>query len=678
MEFSAPSSTATLTADYMEFRSTSNVAVARGHVVLISSQTRVEADEVFVDISSRTARASGHVHVTDGEISIWAENGDFMWGASTGVLHNGYLESGTWRLWGREMHRIGPDKYMVKRAAVTNCELNPPHYHFRGRRGVYTVKRRITLHNGGIALERTPVFLTPFYTKSLVEKRWSLQVDPGQNSRNGLFAKSILTYKFTPETYGRIYWDHYQKTGNGWGAEYNYFTPKVQGSLYGYRINDRIARTERWNARAGHWQQLKPRWSLQGTLNFLSDSDFNNVYFRDDYERIKSHAESEAAVTYQSPYYTSRLAVEQDQVFDPTKNRFVRQKTTLPQLSLQTSPLLIGASVYATMNASFLNQYVRPSTSPDAANPVNPEKDLFKQTGDTSLSLSRTMRLGRNTTLVPSAGFSETWASWTEEGDGIDPDNTFIGRGFTGLNLRQRFSRSLDVDVTHSYRVRWAPNSFKRDHAPEDPHQTDQGLEANIVNLTFSYRPVTSFWARAYSGYDLRVARGETIESARQKITPPVLEMSFRPLNWIDVFYRQKQLLYPSRRPESTQFSFRMGRDSKMYFDTNTTYSVGQPGQIQVRNGAAFNLTRGWWLEGGILYNLKGPGGIQYEDMEIVEKKVVARRDFHCWTVRVETRERPGVNEIFFRIDLKSNLDARRDMTSPQEEQYYPAREKDF
>ena len=44
---------------------------------------------------------------------------------------------------------------------------------------------------------------------------------------------------------------------------------------------------------------------------------------------------------------------------------------------------------------------------------------------------------------------------------------------------------------------------------------------------------------------------------------------------------------------------------------------------------------------------------------------------------RVEMRTRPGVEEVFFRIDLKTNIQAREEMASPDEEQFYPARERE-
>jgi hypothetical protein len=102
---------------------------------------------------------------------------------------------------------------------------------------------------------------------------------------------------------------------------------------------------------------------------------------------------------------------------------------------------------------------------------------------------------------------------------------------------------------------------------------------------------------------------------------------------------------------------------------------VGRPGQLDLNHGAAFSLTRGWWLSGDIHYTAEGGGRLRYNHVAFKEKNFVVRRDLHCWVVRVTYRERPGVNELYFRLDLKTNAQWRASQKLAGEEQYYPARE---
>ncbi|HRY30725.1 MAG TPA: hypothetical protein P5079_11900, partial [Elusimicrobiota bacterium] len=516
----------------------------------------------------------------------------------------------------------------------------------------------------------------PFYTRSLRDKRWTLRVEPGQNSREGLFAKSIFGYKLTDNTYTRLYWDHFEKTGNGVGAEYNYYLPDVKGSVYSYRIEDRVAQTERWNFRAGHWQQLKPRWALQANAVFQSDQDFNNLYFRDDYERVRQRADSDAALTYQNPLYSARVSFEQDMTFNTTHQAFVRDHTVLPQLNLQSSPLNLGKrEVYLTLTGNFINTYQRPEVTDLLTQKPTfyHERDLFKQSADGTLDLSKKIQLGKNTTLKPAVGVIEEWQAWRESGvSEIDRKDLYQGRVYTKTNLRRRLTRDLDGDLTHTYRVRWSPNQMKRDHSSS---LLDSGTEANSLDLFLSYRMGRLLWVRASSGYDLRVLQGETIETVRQKISPPNVEVNITPTQTLSFFYRQSVLLYPARKTQTSQFSVQVGEIEKPHLESGLSYNVGTPHQLQVRHGAAFPLTKGWWVNGGVQYNAIGTYRMDYDSVKFIEKYLILKRDLHCWKAKAEIRQRPGVEEVFFTIDLKTNFAARQDMASPEEEQFYPARE---
>jgi hypothetical protein len=665
-EEAALPSTGTLTCEYLEFLPEKDALAARGEVVLKSSGSLLIADEAHIYMGARRAEARGRVYPSHGKA-------DYYWEASTGTLSSGYVLDPPWRIWGRSIRRE-PERYEIRRAALTNCDLDPPHFHFRGRKGRYRPGKRATVYGGGLALGEDLVLYTPVYTRSLKKRRWSLRVDPGQNGHQGVFARSVFGYPISDHTYGRLYWDHYEKTGNGVGGEYSYFHPLVKGSLYSYRIEDRVAQTERWNFKAGHWQQLRPRWSLQANAIFQSDSDFSNLYFRDDFERVRQKAESDLAVTYQDPLYSARVSVEEDEIFSPARNKFVRQKTTLPHLSLQSSALKLGGSdLYASLGGNFRNEYVRPQANPSAADPIVPERDLYRQTADVSGDLSKMVKLTKKITLKPSVGVSESWQAWREApGGGIDRDDLYQGRIFTRTNMRHRLLRSLDYDVNYVYRVRWSPNQFKRDHAA-----ADEGLEEHGAGLFVSYRPARRFWARLSSGYDLRDPEGQTVRSVRQKITPPTAEFNLTPRKDVSLFYRHGVALFPVRRTSLSQFSVQLGPATRTHFKSGYSYNGGLPHAVQISHGAAFPVTKGWWLDGGVQYNAKGPRRTSYDSVQFIEKYLVIKRDLHCWKLRVEMRERPGVEEIFFRIDLKTNIDARADLASEDEEQFYPARERE-
>lgn len=664
-------STAALQCDVMEFSAQENTVRAEGNALLTSSGTRLEADEIFMDLNNRSVQARGRVLLEEGGMSVLAEDIALGGPSSTGTLTNVYLQEGPWRVWARRVQRLNTDVYRLEQAAFTSCELDPPHYHFRAHRAKYVSKKSLSVTGARFAAESTSVLFVPYYRKSFKDNPWTLTVDPGNSARNGVFAKTVFTYPLSETVRARLLWDYFQKTGNGLGAEFSYFQPTVRGSLSGYTIQDRLDDSQRWNLRFGHWQQVAPRWSVQSNVAFQSDETVNNIFVRDDFQRVRRLGESNVALTYGGPLLTHRLFVEHDRSYDDIENRFVTQKSVLPQWSFQTSPLKLGRThLYLDLSGNMRNEYLRPSVSPPAPNPLWSGQDHYRQFAEGTSTLRWRLPLTQNITIEPSAGVREQWQSHRSTGTELDPRDLTQGRGVTGFNWRHRLSRALDYELTHRTTVRWTPNTFRRDHAA-----SDRGVEQNNVSFFGSYYPSTAFWARATTAYDLRDAPGLGFRSPRQRLSPPALEINAVPRPWARLFFREVVQVYPTRKPQSTVANLRLGRDDQRYFTTGMSYNVGFGGQLDLSQGAAFSLTPGWWLSGDVHYTVRGNGGTTYNSVQFKEKNLVVRRDLHCWVLRVTYRERPGVYEAFVRLDLKTNWDSPARRALADEIQFYPARD---
>ncbi|MBK8574935.1 MAG: LPS-assembly protein LptD [Elusimicrobia bacterium] len=699
-------STASLTCDFMEYRSSDNVVIARGHAVavssgtqlaademtlylssqvvvaqghsvLISSGTRLEADELTLFQSSREAVARGHIFLQDQELSILAENLQYNWDDSTGEFENIFIQQGLWRTWGRRLVRLSPTHYRIERAAFTSCELNPPHYHFRGGTANFWVRHRMSAVHLRSAAEKTPFLYTPYYTRSLKDNSWTFTVRPGNSERNGYFAKSVFTYPVTPHSQAKLLWDYYSLAGNGFGAEYTYSTTTVRGSVSYYRIEDKIDDRKRWDLRYAHWQQLAPRWQVQSHVAMQSDQDVNNIFLGDDYQRARQLGESDLAFTRNGSWYTSRIFVQHDRALDSVNSRYVTSLTILPQLGFQSSALRLGKSnAYFNFGGNFRNEYDRPEANPPNTDPIVPGLDHYRQYADGAAALTWRLPLTKNLSLEPGVGLSESWQSQQQKGNELDPANLMQGAGSTGVNLRHRLTRDLDYDFGYRTKVRWTPNTFRRDHAA-----ADQGMEQNMLNLFANYRPSSAVWGRASTTYDLRDSPSSQntalplYETPRQRFSPPSFEMGVRPRRWFSLSGRETVQVFPVTKPQSSVLDVRFGADDTSFFSAGFSYNNFRPGALDLVNGVAFQLTRGWWLSGDVHYTATGTGGMQYNAIDFKEKNLVIRRNLHCWVVRVTYKERPGVHEVLFRFDLKTDLDGRSNKTTVDEKQFYPARD---
>ncbi len=667
-------SSSTLTSDYLEFRSTDSIVTARGNVVMTSNGTRMMADEIHVHTSSKTANAFGDVFLFDGNILMLSDQAFYDWAQSTGTLINGYVEDPVWRIWGRRIIRTAPNRYRMSQAAVTSCDLYPPHYHFRAWKVFCQTKQRANVLAPSLVLGKSPVLFMPFYTRNLKYKRWALTVHPGHSSYHGYFTESVLIYRLTDNTRARLKWDYFEISGKGYGAEYTYTRPDVIGTVNGYYIKDHVSLSKRWNMYMTHSQQLNARWAVHANGLFVSDSEFNNYFYKDDYYRSRREAKSDMALTYQNPKYTARLLFGHDRVYDEGREGFVQQRTLAPQLSIQTSPLKLGTSGFdLSWNANYKHEYTRPQAYPLDENPFYEDKNLFLHSGYTSLTIRRNIRVTKNITFAPSVGTSQQWRSWRDMGDTIDQADLRVGHGLTGLSFRHRVSRSLDYDLKHTYRVRWTANTFSRDHGA-----LDEGLEANEISFFMSLRKGMRLWATLRTGYDLTKVYGETIKSVRRKTTPPTFDIRFRPVRWASVYYRQTHLLYPARRPQATHFSFSLGSSSDFRLRSGYSYNAGRTGQLRVFHRASFHLTKGWWVDGEIRYHAKARRKANYRAVQITDKMLTIKRDLHCWRMRIELNERPNIHEFFVRLDLKAVMQEKKDLVSEEEKQMYPDREDEY
>jgi hypothetical protein len=666
-------SSATVTCDYLEYRSSENVVTARGNAVLVSSATRLDADGLSLDLNSKIAHAKGRVRMDDGNTVFWADAVDFDWESSTGVFTKGYFEEPPYRLWARRIVRVSSDLYHMEHVAATSCELDPPHYHIRMASMDFVPSKKAFVWWPRLALGDDVVLGLPFYRKTFGKKLWALTVDPGRSNYHGLFAKSVLTYRLTEHGTARILWDHYERTGDGLGAEYTFRSPKAQGTVNGYKIEDVVAGTRQWKTQATHWQALTPRLTLEVNGLAQNNSTFNNLYSHDDLYRVQTEAQSSAALTYRQNAFTTRLSGTDTRTFDPLRGAFVGTSLVAPEAAVQGSPWQVARDTYLTSSLAVRRRYDRPLASPPLLGPLITDQDRFRETGEGSLSLKRRIAFGRWGSLEPSVGTSESWQSWVATGTTRDDRDQYVGRVFTGINFRQRLTRSLDYDLTHRYEVRWSPNQFKRDHA-----SPDQGLETNLLSWDGNYWG-NAWTGRLSTGYDLRDLEGESIRTLRRKITPPVLDLTWRPSRRTSATFREVYGLYPARHSQSTEMSWRFNPSTAFRFSSGFSYNGGLPGQLLMRHGAAFPLSAGWSVEGNLRYALQSLDGKRYNALpkERLEQEFVIQRDMHCWEARFTFRKRPGYTEALVRLELKSHAAVRRSLESPVESQYYPGREAD-
>lgn len=177
-----------------------------------------------------------------------------------------------------------------------------------------------------------------------------------------------------------------------------------------------------------------------------------------------------------------------------------------------------------SISGNFRNEYDRPEKNPPNTDPIVPGLDHYRQYADGAAGFTWRMPITKTMSLEPGVGMSESWQSQQEKGTELDPANLIQGAGSTGVNLRHRLTRDLDYDFGYRYKVRWTPNTFRRDHAA-----ADQGMEKNMLNLFANYRPL-----RPRQGAGVHHLRFTRFPSTRDNASP--LYVTPRPERFLPSF----------------------------------------------------------------------------------------------------------------------------------------------
>jgi hypothetical protein len=240
-----------ITADQMEFIESSQTIVAEGNVRVTQSSATLTSDYLRYERGRRWMFAKGHVVMRDRGDLMLGETLEYDVAAQKGYISEARGYNAPWRMQGPKWERE-QDHYLGERATATSCQLIDPHYHFRTSRLHLIPDQLFWAWNNS----------APFLYKYLADRRVVIRIEPGNDTVNGAFVKTVTTARITPYVYDRFLWDYYTKAGSGFGNELNYrdANERLKGSLFGYSVTTSIpAASPKWPARPTRRSSMSAR-----------------------------------------------------------------------------------------------------------------------------------------------------------------------------------------------------------------------------------------------------------------------------------------------------------------------------------------------------------------------------------------------------------------------------------
>jgi hypothetical protein len=170
-----------------------------------------------------------------------------------------------------------------------------------------------------------------------------------------------------------------------------------------------------------------------------------------------------------------------------------------------------------------------------------------------------------------------------------------------------------------------------------------------------------------------------------ERITSPTLDLHWEPRKNVAFNFRETYGLYNSqiqnsvRTPVNTSGEIQLGQlTQNTYFTQGFSYTKqfgGRTSQVIFTNKLKFFLSPKWYVDAFISYRAQGPGGMNFKKVFPIERTIQVIRDMHCWVLRMDFSNRPGITEASFYIDLKTNFTGEKNLFAGQDElAFYPTR----
>lgn len=281
------------------FRDTENETVElQGHVQIVSQQQHIQADRARISLRSRKLELDGHVKVTSAKSTLGGDRVHLDYENNTGVIYNGYVQSGPVIFEGTVLQKTGPDEYFVLEANYTACTNCPASWSFRGSTIRAELGGYAYIKNSVLSVGDLPILWLPYLVVPLKSDRQTGLLTPGlEHSETGGWAFSQpFFWAISRSTDATVTIKNYELRGLKGLVNYRYLLSEDSGGeldlagirdrvfqqdkrVVPFRQADRDVPINRWFLRYNHYLELSNGWVHRAQLNNASDlqyaSDFS-------------------------------------------------------------------------------------------------------------------------------------------------------------------------------------------------------------------------------------------------------------------------------------------------------------------------------------------------------------------------------------------------------------------
>ena len=448
-------------------------------------------------------------------------------------------------------------KKVLRKATVTCCDKPNPHYTLFVNKLSISPQQRVFGTNAILRLNNVPVLYLPVFWRSLdSQKFWTTYVEFTQSNKTGFGLLTTTTFPEILLLKPKLNLDYYTKSGLGIGSELMAVeSEKLRGTGEFYFINDHadyedfsLDKSNRWGVQGGYWWEMydssnhfnNPTGALyqfQTRFRMVSDPYFYDSFFRSNPYIFMPDQDTNFSFSRQTRKTTLRLNYEQQDLFVWSKQEYMAQKRTLPEVKFSVLPF--NDPWLKTANR-FDVTFTNTSTLQYDPNQI-PSEGPYQRQLHAKWITEKSLRLNRYFTLMPRVFYDQTV---TFEDKTYNNKDAWISRIGGDLNLQTR-SILGSTDVGFEFTKRLSTGTLT-----SDQNSLDKGVERNHLYLKHYFRPTLGTYVRLESGFNL----SETTTNLRtgyleelpwtplkDRIEPIILEMGYTSANGLFTGFIQDQ-----------------------------------------------------------------------------------------------------------------------------------------
>ncbi len=322
--------------------------LAKGNVEVKSEGSELFCQEALYDANSSIAHIKGDVRINKGDSILYGRDVVYNFNTHNAEMVNARLKDPPVYGEAEEGAKVGKEKYVLKKAYMTTCDLEVPHYRLTAKTVTVYPEDKIIARNMVLRVGTTPIFYFPRFVQSLKDNAFKVELIPGKENEWGMFLLSRWRYNLNDENRGKIHIDTYEERGYGFGVThmvesekfgdalincytiaddlYKLDSRKRLGDMYG-RSGEEPKRLEddRYKIQLAHQWEPNDKLSITSEFNKFSDQYFMQDFFEKEYE-VSPNTKSYNLIQYTLPASSLSLRTQR------RANRFDSETEYLPQL----------------------------------------------------------------------------------------------------------------------------------------------------------------------------------------------------------------------------------------------------------------------------------------------------------------------------------------------------------